>query len=330
TACLGLVIILAIVFFKGQQKQKNVRLLLAEKSAYIDQLFESAQEAIVMADKEGRVLRVNDEFTRLFGYPLEEVKGRSVDDLLAPSKLHDEAAEFTKRVAEGEKMTFEAVRQSKNGTKIHVSVLGSPIIVEDKMVAVYGIYRDITDRKKSEEALQHSIKQWQTTFDAMNDPVCILDEDNKISRCNQAMLDYLGKSNDDIIGQTYWKMIHGTEENIKDCPAQKSRQTKIREKLVLKMGEKWFDFTADPILDESGKVKEVVHILSDITTRKQAEEALNKHTEELEIFNKAMVDRENRIIEMKEEMNNLCEKFGQKPVYPQIWRSKKHDKKSQQ
>ena len=64
----------------------------------------------------------------------------------------------------------------------------------------------------------------------------------------------------------------------------------------MKIGNKWYDFTADPILDESGKVKEVVHILSDITSRKQAEEELKKHTEELEIFNSAMVDRENRII----------------------------------
>ncbi len=330
TACLGLVIILAIVFFKGQQKQKNIRLLLAEKTAYIDQLFESAQEAIVMADKDGRVLRMNDEFTRLFGYTIKEVLGKTLDNLIASEEYQDEASEVTKKVAKGEKVTFETVRQSKNGTKIQVSVLGSPIIVEDKMVAVYGIYRDITDRKKSEKALQYSIKQWQTTFDAMNDPVCILDEDYKISRCNQAMLDYLGKSNNDIIGQYSWKIIHGTEENIKDCPAEKSRQTKTREKLVLKMGKKWIDFTADPILDESGKVKEVVHILSDITTRKQAEEALNKHTEELEMFNKAMVDRENRIIEMKEEVNNLCEKLGQKHVYPQIWLSENHDKKSQQ
>ena len=328
--CLGLVVILAIVFFKGQQKQKKVHLLLAEKTAYIDQLFESAQEAIVLADKDGRVLRMNDEFTRLFGYTIKEVLGKTLDNLIASEEYQDEASEVTKKVAKGEKVTFETVRQSKNGTKIQVSVLGSPIIVEDKMVAVYGIYRDITDRKKSEKALQYSIKQWQTTFDAMNDPVCILDEDYKISRCNQAMLDYLGKSNNDIIGQYSWKIIHGTEENIKDCPAEKSRQTKTREKLVLKMGKKWIDFTADPILDESGKVKEVVHILSDITTRKQAEEALNKHTEELEMFNKAMVDRENRIIEMKEEVNNLCEKLGQKHVYPQIWLSENHDKKSQQ
>lgn len=154
TVCLGFVVIMAIVFFKGQQKQKKARLLLAEKTAYIDQLFESAQEAIVMADKEGRVFRVNEEFSRLFGYPLEEVKGRSIDDLLVPEEYQDEASEATKKVADGEKMTFETVRRGKDGTKIPVSVLGSSIIVEDKIVAFYSIYRDITDRKQAEETLR--------------------------------------------------------------------------------------------------------------------------------------------------------------------------------
>jgi len=327
--CLALVLILAILFFKGQQRQKKVGLLLAEKTAYIDQLFESAQEAIVMADREGRILRVNSEFTRLFGYPIDEVLGKTLDNLVAPGEDHDEASEITKKVAEGKKVTFETIRQCKDGTKIHVSVLGSPIIVKGEIVAVYGIYRNITDRKKSEEALQYSAKQWQTTFDAMNDPICILNEENKIKRCNQAMLNNLGKSNGDIIGEFCWKIVHGTKESIKDCPMQKMMNTKTRESLVLKMGKKWFEITVDPVADESGKIKEVVHILSDITKRKRTEEEFKKHTEELEIFNKAMVDREKRIIEMKEEVNHLCEKLNKKPVYPQIWLSEVNDRKSQ-
>ncbi len=49
------------------------------------------------------------------------------------------------------------------------------------------------------------------------------------------------------------------------------------------------------------------------------EEELRKRTEELEMFNKAMVDREMRIIEMKEEVNQLCEVLGREPAYPPIW-----------
>ena len=59
-----------------------------------------------------------------------------------------------------------------------------------------------------------------------------------------------------------------------------------------------------------------------IEERKQAEEELKKRTEELEMFNKAMVDREIKIVEIKEEVNRLCEELGRDQKYPPIWREK--------
>jgi len=92
----------------------NEELLQAEEKltiekAQLDQLFESAQEAIVMADTDGRVLRVNDEFTKLFGYSADEASGKLLDKLVAPSVHYDKAASITKNVAKGEKAAFEDV-----------------------------------------------------------------------------------------------------------------------------------------------------------------------------------------------------------------------------
>jgi PAS domain S-box-containing protein len=138
-----------------KKTEKNVR----TEKAYIDQLFESAQEAIVMADKEGRVLRVNSEFIRLFGYTIDELLGSSLDDLIAPKDHYDKAVATTKKVTEGEKVAFETVRQRKNGTLLDASVLASPIIVDGKQVAIYGIYRDITALKQAEKALEERSKE---------------------------------------------------------------------------------------------------------------------------------------------------------------------------
>jgi len=138
-----------------KQTEKKVR----TEKAYIDQLFESAQEAIVMTNKDGHMLRVNSEFIRLFGYTIDEVLGSSLDDLIAPKEHYDNAVSVTKKVSEGEKVAFEAVRQRKDGTLLNVSVLASPIIVDDELVAVYGIYRDITELKRAEEALEERSKE---------------------------------------------------------------------------------------------------------------------------------------------------------------------------
>jgi PAS domain S-box-containing protein len=139
--------------------RKQAEKKLRTEKAYIDQLFESAQEAIVMADKNGRVLRVNSEFIRLFGYTIDELVRSSLDDLIAPKEHYDSAVATTKKVTEGKKIAFETVRQRKNGTLLNASVLASPIIVDGELVAVYGIYRDITALKRAEKALEERSKE---------------------------------------------------------------------------------------------------------------------------------------------------------------------------
>ena len=112
-----------------------------------------------MANKDGHVLRVNSEFTRLFGYEIDEIKGRSLDNLIVPEDHYDNAYSFTKKVAGGESVAFEAVRKRKSGALLNVSVLASPIILDGKLLAVYGIYRDISKRKQAEKKIKTSLKE---------------------------------------------------------------------------------------------------------------------------------------------------------------------------
>ncbi|MDX1623534.1 MAG: PAS domain S-box protein [Gemmatimonadota bacterium] len=130
---------------------------LAEKSAYFTQLFEDAPEGIVLLDEEDRVLRVNREFTRMFGYTAEEAVGRKINDLVVPEGRAREASSLSRRIADGESVNVEAVRQRKDGSTIDVSILGTPIELEDSF-HIYGIYRDITERKKLESRLLRSQK----------------------------------------------------------------------------------------------------------------------------------------------------------------------------
>jgi len=71
-----------------------------------------------------------------------------MDDLISSGELLNEAQELTNQVAQGNDIEMEAKRKVKSGELIDVSILGRPIIVDGQQVAVYGIYRDITDRKK--------------------------------------------------------------------------------------------------------------------------------------------------------------------------------------
>ncbi|MFQ6099769.1 MAG: GAF domain-containing protein [Anaerolineae bacterium] len=136
-------------------ERKRVQDALRVEKAYLEQLFEGAPEAMVLVDTDARILRANNEFAGTFGYTLDEVLGQSIDELLAPDDLREEAASITKQVARGERTTFETVRRRKDGTLVSVSILGMPVEVDGEQVALYGIYRDITERKTVEEEIRH-------------------------------------------------------------------------------------------------------------------------------------------------------------------------------
>ena len=126
---------------------------LETERAYLNHLFEDAQEAIVLCDLEGKILRINQEFTAMFGFSQEESLGKAVDELITSDDFYREACALTKDTAMGRKISLETERFRKDNTKIWVSILSSPLVVKDKQVGIYGIYRDITDRKEAEEEL---------------------------------------------------------------------------------------------------------------------------------------------------------------------------------
>jgi PAS domain S-box-containing protein/putative nucleotidyltransferase with HDIG domain len=138
--------------------------LRAEK-IYLEQLFETAQEAIIMADNSGKVIKANPEFLRLFAYDLDEMIGRPVDELIVPKDLRAEAAAITKSVAQGKKVTLETTRQDKNKKTLYVSLMASPIVVGTNQVAVYSIYRDITARRRAEDELKDNLLKLQRTME---------------------------------------------------------------------------------------------------------------------------------------------------------------------
>ena len=126
-----------------------------------------------------------------------------------------------------------------------------------------------------------SLAQWLTTFDAINDAVCLLDMNEKILRCNKAMESLLKKPSEEIIGSTCWELVHGTDKPVKGCPIVRMKKTLRRETLVLKVDDKWLNVAVDPVLDETGNLISAVYILNDITQRKRAEQSLQEAEAEL-------------------------------------------------
>lgn len=138
---------------KGDNTDPKAAATQKPDQIYLDQLFDNAQLGIIMADNDGTIIRVNPEFTRIFGYTPEDCVGKNIDALVAEGPDHEKAVGITRSVAKGRKYAFEADRRCKDGSLKKVAVMASPIIMNDGQVAVYAFYRDITLQRQIEAEL---------------------------------------------------------------------------------------------------------------------------------------------------------------------------------
>ena len=138
------------------EEQQRGEVNLRTQRAHFEKLFELAPEAIVLRDIENRVLRVNEEFTKLFGYTVDEALGRNISSLIVPDDRREECEKFREALRSGERVNAETIRRRRDGKLLTVSLVAAPVSVEGDEREIYGIYRDITGRKQAEERLRRS------------------------------------------------------------------------------------------------------------------------------------------------------------------------------
>lgn len=119
------------------------------EKAFLEHLIDSAPEAIVITDVNDNISIINKEFTELFGYTNDEAINKNINELVVPEDLKNEAITIEDIKFQNNKVVSQTVRKDKYGNRIDVSVIGTAIIVNDKPVAIIGIYHDITVAKKN-------------------------------------------------------------------------------------------------------------------------------------------------------------------------------------
>jgi PAS domain S-box-containing protein len=133
-------------------ERKRTEKAIRESQEKFEQLFMSNPEAAVYADSDFHVLDANSRFSELFGYSLDEIKGKQISDLIVPEDKKEEGQTLDKE-AKKTFVYYDTVRKKKDGTLVPVSISAAPITIEGQPVGYVGMYKDITERKHFEERL---------------------------------------------------------------------------------------------------------------------------------------------------------------------------------
>ena len=276
-----------IGFHSDITARKKAEEAMALKDIYFKQLFESSLDAIVMVDESDTIIAANRAFESLFQYRPEETRGKRLDDLVVPTEDLQKASAFSRNAFRGKPVRKEAARKRKDNSLVHIEMLGFPTLIDNRLVGAYVIYRDISERKKAEDALKESEERYRTLIENAGASIGYYDTGGRVLISNSNMardlgfkkwVDLIGKSILDLFPEQQAKSILN---RIKKAVMEKKGDN-FEFLTELPHGKRWFLTNIQPIKNSVGLVSGVLSISTDITDRKTAEEELKKAKDELE------------------------------------------------
>lgn len=255
-------------------------------------IYDGMADGLLLADIETkRLLRANPAACRMFGYSEEEMLRLSVPDLHPPDEVPDVFERFGRLLREqlGKSIGRRCLR--KDGTVFYADVNNSRLRYEGRD-CVIGFLRDVTEARKTKEALAESEATLKRLLDHMPDSVLVVDREGTIRSFFGPRADsprppgqLLGKSGLEYVHPEYQESGRRTVRAAFD-----TRQ--VQQVEVLDVFGVWWSSRVVP-LEEEGQVRTAMVISTDITDRKQAEEALHKEQELLrQLLELAERDRE--------------------------------------
>jgi PAS domain S-box-containing protein len=238
-------------------------------------LFENVLEAVISTDLEFRIKTWNRAAEALYGFKAEEVIGKRMGDVIRTEYPYDGRDDALKRLSEDDHWRGEVVQRLKDGQEINV-VCSVSYLVDGRAnpVGMIAINRNITDRKRAEEALRESEKRLAHIVDAIPVPLVITREsDGRILHTNRQYGKALGVPAEDLLGATsigYYADTNGRETMLEKL----SRDGKVEGyQLHATRGDGaplWAMVSAQPLpfMDEPA----ILIVFQDITERMQVQE----------------------------------------------------------
>jgi PAS domain S-box-containing protein len=176
---------------------------------------QSSNDAIITKSLDGTITGWNPAAERLFGYSAEEAVGRS-NDMVVPPERTAEVHEILRRISRGERIEHhETVRLRKDGSAVQVSLGISPIkSPSGQIIGVSIIARDLTESRRTEQALRQQIEERRRIFETSQDLIIISDSKGGLVQVSPSVETILGYLPEEMTGQNAVKFVHADDLEI--------------------------------------------------------------------------------------------------------------------
>lgn len=284
-------VIFGIFISRILAKRKKAEKALRESERRYRNVIETAPDVIyTLSAEDGKITSLNPAFEKLTGWSCDEWLGKSFASIVHPDDLPLAIETFQKILQGDTLLPYELRVLSKSGEYLVGEFTSIPQIENGKIVGEFGIVRDITERKKVEEALQEREERFRSVVENSHDGILIVDDNFRLIYANDELCRIFDYSREEIVGQDFRKFLD--EDTVSLCQGMYLRRqrgekvpSRYEFKLVRKDGEKRnVEIKATIMRNSQGKVQSVIQIL-DVTEQKRMGEERKRHEERLSALN---------------------------------------------
>jgi two-component system sporulation sensor kinase A len=295
---------------RAEQETKRAQYLL-------EKVVDNMADAVVITDNKGVITFYNEGAVEIFGHHPSDILGKPVLDFYVRKKDAKAVKQMLLKSKEGKISNFETQFLNRDGKTVFVNMSATLMRNEEgNVIGTLGINRDITQRKILERELKESEEHYRTMVESAHDMVAIVGEDYRLKYVNKKAEELTAYSREELKGMDFRDLLDkGTRRLVLNMLRKKRRGKRVplryEFEIIRKDGDKRrAESSSSNLTDANGSMNTIAYI-KDITERKQYEEALKEKLEELEKWYKLTVDRELKMIELKNEIRALANEINE-------------------